>query len=343
MTWLWVAVVLVAIILDAFLVGGHRRYLRLKRAAARNSPSKSPARYVLLGSAFGPDYLRELWATTKPWLPRAFTGRPDVWSTGFEVLVIAGWALLVGHAYLNMDPRAIPTGYEFGSSVPANYLWIQARQCGLCALWNGSQNGGFPSFANVHGSALHPLVAVSTAIWGVFNGAKITLLASFFLAGLAQWWIARTLNLGWLPRMWSAALGAAGGYLTGRMELGSFGMVLSTAMCSLWLAGVLHLACAGGYRHRAAVLLAILIASLAVAGQGYMQLAALGVLPAVALLVFDEKGRLLPVWKGFALAARPGIDARSAIPCAACALWPEYRQVHRRHLLGSPAFGRMFH
>ena len=261
--------------------------------------------YILLKSAFGPEYLRELWAATKPWLPRAITDHPDVWGTGLEVLVIAGWALLVGRAYLNMDPRVVPTGEEFGSSVPANYLWIQVRQCGLCALWNGSQNGGVPSFADLHGSALHPLVAVSTAIWGVVNGAKITLLASFFLAGVSQWWIARTLNLGWLPRMWSAALGAAGGYLTGRMELGSFGMVLSTAMCSLWLAGVLHVARTGG--HRAAVLLAILIASLAVAGQGYMQLASLGVLPAVALLVFDEKGRLLPVWKGFALAAVLGL------------------------------------
>ena len=61
------------------------------------------------------------------------------------------------------------------------------------------------------------------------------------------------------------------------------------------------------HRYRAAVLLAILVASLAVAGQGYMQLAALGVLPAVALLLFDEKGRLLPVWKGFALAAVLGL------------------------------------
>ena len=43
MTWLWVAVVLVAVILDAFLVGGHRRYVRLKRAAARKLWFQIPA------------------------------------------------------------------------------------------------------------------------------------------------------------------------------------------------------------------------------------------------------------------------------------------------------------
>jgi hypothetical protein len=153
----------------------------------------------------------------------------------------------------------------------------------------------------MYGSMLHPIVAVTTLIWGVVNGVKVALLISLWLAGVAQWWIARELGLGWLPRIWSAGIAVAGGHLLGRMQIGVFSVFLSTAMASLALAGVLHLGRQGG--RRAAVLLGISLASVLLSGQGYMQIGLLGVLPATMFFLFDGNDRASTRWKDFLLAS----------------------------------------
>src|SRR3712207_7544063 len=47
-----------------------------------------------------------------------------------------------------------------------------------CATWHGGLRGGYPLFADPHGSMLHPLVMVTTLGWGVLNGAKLALFRS---------------------------------------------------------------------------------------------------------------------------------------------------------------------
>jgi hypothetical protein len=144
-------------------------------------------------------------------------------------------------------------------------------------------------------------VIFTTLIWGVVNGAKIALVISLWFAGLAQWWLARELKLGLLPRLWSAGMAVVGGHLAGRMELGAFGVVLSTAMSSLVFAGILYVARGGG--RRAAVLLGVVTASALLSGQGYIQIGLIGTLPAFAFLLLDKKFNFRTVWKDFALAA----------------------------------------
>jgi hypothetical protein len=225
-----------------------------------------------------------------------------------ELILIGIWAFIVSWQYMNLDPQIWPggtSGNEFGSTIQANNFWIQLRNCGWCAMWSGFEQGGHPALADVQGSMLHPIVMVTTLIWGVVNGAKITFVIALWCAGFAQWWIARSLKLSFVPRLWSAAIAVAGGYLTGRMELGLIGVVLSTAMSSLVLAGVVHLATNPG--RRAAILLGVLLASVILSGQGYMQIGLLGISPALFFLLLARKQSFLSIGKEFLIAAALGL------------------------------------
>lgn len=217
----------------------------------------------------------------------------------FELFVLALWAIYVGWEYLDMDPHKIPMGRELGSSIAANHLWTQIVNCGSCAMWNGFQRGGYPAFADIQGSMLHPVVIFATLGFGVVNGIKITLLISFWLAGVAQWWIARELNLSWLPRIWSAGIAIAGGHLAGRMDLGVYGVVLSTAATSLVFAALIRLA--KNNTRGNALLLGILTAAAIVSGQGYIQVGLIGILP-VFVFFYWGKENIKSTWSNYILA-----------------------------------------
>ena len=226
---------------------------------------------------------------------------PSIKSTDiFELILIGGWAFWIGREYLNFDPNIIPSGREFSSAIHTHHIWTRFQECGWCAVWNGSGPGGYPALADIYGSMLHPLVILSTLILGVVNGAKITLILSFWFAGIAQWWIAKELKLGRLPRIWSSGIAVVGGHLAGRMAQGSFGVVLSTAMASLVFGAILSVA--NGKGKRASVLLGMVLASAFLSGQGYLQVGLVGTFPALLILIFDNKLRLKNVWKYFLLA-----------------------------------------
>lgn len=201
-----------------------------------------------------------------------------------ELLLIGGWALWVGRAYLDFNPHLVPTGREFGMAIQPTMVWTLLPKCGLCVLWNGFVNGGYPAFAELHAAVLHPLVIGATLLWGGINGAKATLVACLAIGGWTQWWLAKALRLGWLPRLWSAALAVVGAHLGGRIEHGAVSVVISTAMCSLVLAPALALVLTG--KRRAAVLLGVTLALAAVSGQGYMQLGlAFSLVPALGVFL----------------------------------------------------------
>jgi hypothetical protein len=148
---------------------------------------------------------------------------------------------------------------------------------------------------------LHPLVAVTTLIWGVLNGSKVALVGSFFMAGVAQLWLGRVIGLSLVARLWSSAVVVSAGHLSGRMEPGNFGLLLSTAACALVLPPLvaLLLSCS----RRMAVLLGITLAMALVAGQGYMQVGILATLPVSMVLVPTDRKRLALLTRRLALAA----------------------------------------
>jgi hypothetical protein len=219
-----------------------------------------------------------------------------------EISLLFAWTLWVCRAYLNMDPLMWPGGGEFGLAVRSHSIWVTFQKCGLCFLWNGSVRGGYPAFGELQGAVLHPLVILSTMIAGVANGAKITLIGSFFMAGFAQWWIAKSLKLGFVARVWSPMLVVVGGHLASRMAIGMVGIILSTASSALAIGALVNLVIQK--TQRAAIIFSTTLALLILSGQGYLQIGfLLGVVPALIIFVVNfEKRKIDPIWKKFLLA-----------------------------------------
>jgi hypothetical protein len=211
-----------------------------------------------------------------------------------EATIIMLWALFITRAYLDLNPLVVPTGLEYLSVIQSHHLWTWVQECGACALWNGGQQGGAPALVELHGSPLHPLVALTTVLFGVLNGSKVALVAAFALAGLAQWWLGWVIGLGRLARLWSACMVVVAGHLAGRMEDGLFGVVFSTAACALVLPPVVLM----GRRPtlHVTLLLGVVLALAALSGQGYVQIGLallLAVVVPLQLLHSDDRRLLL--------------------------------------------------
>lgn len=218
-----------------------------------------------------------------------------------EVALLLAWSLWVGRVYLNFDPTIWPIGGDYPLTIQPHYVWPYLERCGACVLWNGLINGGYPTFAESVAAIAHPLVILPTLAWGVINGSKITLVLSFFLAGLAQLWLGKVLRLGWIPRMWAAAMAVVGGHLAGRMEMGLVAMVFSTASASLVLAPALRLGETG--RRRDAVILAVMTGLATLSGQLYIQVVlAFTLISMAAVYSLDGGLGVRPVWREYRFA-----------------------------------------
>ncbi len=249
------------------------------------------------------------------------------WSAWLEASMIIVWSMWVGRNYLDFDPTMLPEGAwnEFGTAIQPHIIWTWINTCGLCVLWNGALNGGYPAFVDLHGAQLHPLVIASSLLWGLTLGAKVTFVASLAMAGLGQWWLARVLHLGFIARIWSAALVVTGGHLLGRMEHGVLAVVVSTAACSLVLPPALELALYA--RRRSAILLGIVLALAIVSGQGYLQIGVLlGFGPALLVLVLNRDWTIRPIWKEFLLAGLLGLLLSAIFLVPLAHFWPNFRK-----------------
>lgn len=243
-------------------------------------------------------------------------------STALCVMLMTIWVVMIAGPYLDFDPSVVPTGREYLSSVDSHHIWVRVQQCGLCALWNGNRMGGAPYLADIYGSLLHPLVIISTLIFGVINGSKATLIATFCVAGLAQWWLGTVLGLGLFARVWTTALAISGGHLTGRMEDGAFGMVLSTASGALIFPSVIMTAFMPNGRN--IVTLASVIFLLILSGQGYIQIATLAVFPISILLVERTRTQVTRYGRALLTAGIIGILLASPLVIPALHFFPNF-------------------
>lgn len=237
-----------------------------------------------------------------------------------EWAVIALWAAWIARDLLDLDPFIWPSGWEFGTQILSLHFWEDLKSCGLCALWNGWVNGGSPALADPFGSTLHPISMITTLLWGVVNGAKLTFVGSLWMAGIAQWWISRSLGLGRAARLWAAGIAVAGGHLVGRLHLGAVGLTLSIAAASLVLAAILDL---GLTRRRVAALRLAVVGSMAiVAGHGYMQFALLWWFLPLCLLVGIRDPSAKRVWAEFFLAAGVAASVTAVFLVPWLHFWP---------------------
>ena len=163
----------------------------------------------------------------RAWLNQNFGGWKKIAGLVVEIAIIVAWATWFGRAYLDTDPHVWPNGTAMGYTVMGHYFWTDLQECGLCALWNGHYMGGRPAFADLYGSQFHPLVAITTLIFGVMNGTKIALVLILVIAGLIQWWLGKILNLGRFARVWGALLIVVGGHIATKNDEGNFGLLLA--------------------------------------------------------------------------------------------------------------------
>ncbi len=229
------------------------------------------------------------WHRGRAWLGAAIARhlpdgrRPRGTEFAVESGIIIAWALLVAWPLLDLNPAMVPSGREFLSAIQSHHIWAVAQQCGPCVMWNGAVRGGAPAFVDPYGSMLHPLVVVTSLGWGSINGAKLALAGAFIMAGMAQLWLGTLFGLGRIARLWGACLAIVAGHLSGRAEIGTFGLVLSTAACSLVLPALVAAARTG--RQRDGAVLGLVLGQALLAGQGYMQVAMVLCLPLGLLLI----------------------------------------------------------
>jgi hypothetical protein len=207
--------------------------------------------------------------------------------TVFEWVLLAGWTIFLLQNYLTLDSAVSPEGREYFISIYAHLTWEDFKECGSCAMWYGHAKGGHPAFADPHESMLHPVVVVATLLLGTINGAKIALVALFFLGGIAQWWLARVMGLGVMARLWAGAMAITAGSLAGKMNHGIFALVTS-AVSAAFLLPALILLCRRGTRRNAAVL-GLVVGLLLLSGQAYLQIASIFLSPLVLILTVGGK------------------------------------------------------
>jgi hypothetical protein len=324
-------VFVVAVILDLGLMAWHRRRLQRKGLYPKAGESRA---FIFGGNSALLSWMHSVSPAFEELDQRIVSGwrarsKVDLrshltaWALPtLELALLAFWALIIGWDYLNFDPRVIPAGGEFSSVIQTHHLWTRFQACGWCALWDGSERGGFPAFVDPLASPLHPLVIVTSLLFGVINGAKIALIASFWIAGFAQWWLGRVLKFGALPRLWGALMVMVGGHLAGRMELGIFSIVLSTAMVSLTFAPAIRLI--QNPNRRSAIILGFILALLAVSGQGYMQAGFIFMAPAYLILIWGSKSQMRRVFQHFLMAAGIGFLLAAPFLVPFLHFWPNF-------------------
>ncbi|MCD6401805.1 MAG: hypothetical protein J7L73_07735, partial [Anaerolineales bacterium] len=296
----------IAVLLDIYFIWAWRRYRALNQG--KQSFPEHPFLKACVPKPFMNLILR--WKKFISPSTRENIDHRVWWKPVLEIFILLIWAMWIGRDYLNLNSHIVPAGREFGSVVQANHLWTRFETCGWCALWDGSERGGFPAFVDPYASALNPIVIITTLIFGVVNGVKVALIIALWIAGIAQWWLGDALKLKTIPRMWGAMMVMVAGHLAGRMELGVFSMVLSTAIGSLTFASAILLTKTGEKRY--VVWFAVILALFATAGQGYMQIGWLLTLPVYLILIFNPQGKAKAIWKKFSIAL--GLGALLAAP-----------------------------
>lgn len=227
-----------------------------------------------------------------------------------ELLPVLFLTSFITGPYLDFRPNYFPVGYEFNLVTVSHYIWNFLPECGSCLFWNGLLNGGMPAFAELHGAALHPLVIISTLIWGVINGSKIVVFCSLLISGIAIWWMAKELGASRISRIWISLFGVIGGHIIGRLEAGNIVLVLSIAFATLIFPMVLRLNRAPTMRNMA--YLAILLSLTWLSGQGYIQVGLIAAwFPAFLYLLYDRASHRQEKWIVFGKAL-----ALSALICA---------------------------
>lgn len=240
-----------------------------------------------------------------------------------ELTLVTLWAVWVGRVYLNFDPMRWLPGGDWALNLEGYFPWTWLAECGTCVLWNGSLNGGAPAFVELVAAVLHPVWIVAITLFGVVNASKVAVIAGLAMAGWAQWWLAKSLRLGLVARLWSAGLIVVGGHLAGRLDNGLVEELFPLGAASLAMAAGLDLALTG--RRRAVALFGVLLGLSMLSGQAYMQVGLVAcLLPCLAVFAFTGRGQRRPVLRSLLVAAGIGLLISSVLWVPLLHFWPNF-------------------
>jgi hypothetical protein len=153
-------------------------------------------------------------------------------------------------------------------------------------MW-GNSIGGMPVFADPYGSFQHPLVMITTLLFGPLAAANITLAGAIFILGFSGYLFCTTFQLHRIVRIWITVTMIYGGLIAGRIAVGSIGLPLSLSFATLSF--VYFLTWAHNPSRKNGILLSIIVSMLLVAGQGYMQIAFMVTLIPISMYLYALK------------------------------------------------------
>lgn len=207
-----------------------------------------------------------------------------------EIGLLVCWTWLFASGLLDFSSNALPYGSELMNETSSNWAWDDFKECGLCALWNGYQNGGFPTLADPMTPVLHPMLAIPALLFGALNGIKATLWLALLVGGIGQWWLSRELGLGILARLWSGAITISSGNLAGRIDGGVVALLVSLAAYIILLPTLCIFM--KNPSRRSAALLGLAGGGFLISGQQYLQMGAVMLSPLLLLFAWTERKRL---------------------------------------------------
>jgi hypothetical protein len=200
----------------------------------------------------------------------------------------ATFLLLIWYHFVSsfIGTDKIQIGGEYGVHIISLQNWSNALTCGLCMMW-GNMVGGMPVFADPYGAFQHPLVMITTLLFGPLRAANTTLALSIFVMGFAGYLFCHTFQLHRVVRMWITVTMIYGGLIAGRLQIGSIGLPLSLSFAMLCF--VYILVWSNNPTRKNTLILSVLVSMLLMAGQGYMQFAFVFILIPSGIYVYAQK------------------------------------------------------
>ncbi|HEY3343738.1 MAG TPA: glycosyltransferase family 39 protein [Anaerolineaceae bacterium] len=179
----------------------------------------------------------------------------------FVTLVFCSGFLVFGHT-------ALLPGHESEEFQSLDTIFRQSiLQDHQLPLWNPYFFTGLPFVADPMFHSFNPIISIPVLILGVWDGFKVGLLISFMLGGLGMWYLAATLGLGPLARVWMALIFTLAGQPAARFIQGEYLFVLGWA-CLPWIIASL-IAFTQTRRRVHAAVLAVFLGLLFLSGNGY--------------------------------------------------------------------------